>query len=736
MNKTKKRSIENKSKTKKNYAKVLPNLTKNQQAIICKKFPSVFDTFEDKFNKKYDQNMKDPNFDRTKELMKIYDEFLKIPKSIKPNDDYYTWVNYIWLNKPQLISKNEKYIVQIDDFRIVQHKVYGQLLEIVKEYIQNNHNEKSKQLNNVYQSFLDLNNNEQTKAYATEFITKIDELRKNKKNIWKLMAFLNNNETVSYAAPFSWSLNPDDKQPDIFRSFINSPQLTLLDISCYFDDGEKVDYKKNVLRHYFSYLRQLFHNTFGEHHGFNVHDIFDIEVQILNFMICEKFKNDPSNYNRVYNEESEKKYLFNWDEFAHELGFETTPRFFITGNLNYIRCASENLLENWDNEKWRTYYIYIYIRQMTRWNKTGGKLYFDFFGYFLRGQDADLERDLRPIFALCYSFNTFLTNEYVSRYENKQHLEYVKTLADDLKTVFTRIIYRNKWLQPITKKHALKKLRYFKFIIGSPKILREDPLLQYFEDDAWGNLVKISLWRFRHAIRLEGKKTIDIPVIDWAMNPPKLIGTQAYVVNACYTPAKNSIYIPLGYIQPPFIDLQERGIEYNLAHIGNTLAHEMSHSLDDWGSKYDFDGKLNDWWTEKDKKVFKKIQDDIIKQYEEFALRDGIHFDASIGIGEDMADISGLGICLEYLQDFQNKNEDIFNVRELSFKAFFVYFAFQQRQKISKRALTAQLYTNPHPLDKYRTNVPLSRSSTFRHFYNVEKGDGMWWKNLNKVWLE
>ena len=181
MNKTKKRSIENKSKTKKNYAKVLPNLTKNQQAIICKKFPSVFDTFEDKFNKKYDQNMKDPNFDRTKELMKINDEFLKIPKSIKPNDDYYTWVNYIWLNKPQLISKNEKYIVQIDDFRIVQHKVYGQLLEIVKEYIQNNHNEKSKQLNNVYQSFLDLNNNEQTKAYATEFITKIDELRKNKK---------------------------------------------------------------------------------------------------------------------------------------------------------------------------------------------------------------------------------------------------------------------------------------------------------------------------------------------------------------------------------------------------------------------------------------------------------------------------------------------------------------------------------------------------------------------------
>ena len=732
MNKTKKSSRHSKTKTKKNY---LPNLTKQQQMTICKKFPNTFVTFQDKFSKKYDANMKDPNFNRTKELMRIYDEFMKIPKNIKPTSDYYTWVNYIWLNKPQLLSKNEKYIIQIDDFRIVQHKVYGQLLEIVKEYIQTHHNEKAKQINNVYQSFLELNTNEQTKKYASEYVQEIDELRKNKQNIWKLMAFLNKNETISYAAPFSWSLNPDDKQSNILRCYINSPQLSLLDISCYFDDGQKVEYKKSVRTHYFQYLRELFKSVFGENHGYKVHDIYDIEVEIIHFMICEKFKNDPNSYNRVTTEEAKNKYDFNWKEFAKELGFDQTPRFFITGNVNYLDCASKNLLENWDNEKWRTYYVYIYIRQLTRWNKSDYKLYYDFFGHFLRGQEGDLERDLRPIFALCYSFNTFLTNEYVSRYENKENIQYVKILAEDLKTVFTRIIHRNKWLQPITKEHALKKLRYFKFIIGSPKLLREDPLLEYSSNDAWGNLVKISSWRFRKAIHLEGKEAVDIPMIDWAINPPKLIGTQAYVVNASYTPNKNSIYIPLGYIQPPFIDLQERGIEYNLAHIGNTLAHEMSHSLDDWGSKYDFDGKLNDWWTKKDKKIFKRIQDDIIKQYEVFALRDGIHMDASLSIGENMADISALGICMEYLQDFQNKNEDIFNIRELSFKAFFVYFAVQQKQKISKRAITAQLNTNPHPLDKYRTNVPLSRSSTFRHFYNVKKGDGMWWHTMNKVWL-
>jgi putative endopeptidase len=196
----------------------------------------------------------------------------------------------------------------------------------------------------------------------------------------------------------------------------------------------------------------------------------------------------------------------------------------------------------------------------------------------------------------------------------------------------------------------------------------------------------------------------------------------------------DSIYINLGYIQYPFVDLQERGIEYNLAHVGFTIAHEMSHALDDMGSQYGYDGNLHDWWTDADKKKYKAIQKDVIKQYEEFAARDGIAFDASIGIGEDLADISGLHICNEYLRDFQDKNNDLVIIRQLSYKSFFAYFAFQQRQLIKKKALAAQLKTNPHPLDKYRCNVPLSRSLTFRGVYNVKKENGMWWHNHNQIW--
>jgi putative endopeptidase len=268
---------------------------------------------------------------------------------------------------------------------------------------------------------------------------------------------------------------------------------------------------------------------------------------------------------------------------------------------------------------------------------------------------------------------------------------------------------------------------------SKPENLREDPDLNY-TTNLYDNLQKINNWRHEHFIQLEGKPIIDIPQIDWTNYPAKLSGQQAYIVNASYTPSKNSIYINLGYIQKPFIDLDERGIEYNLAHLGFTIAHELGHGFDDWGSKYGWDGNLHNWWTPEDIKKYKSIQNDVIKQYEEFAKRDNITFDASIGIGEDLADIQGLAICSEYLRDFQENNNDIIPIRNLGFEAFFTYFAFQQKQLVKKKALTAQLKTNPHPLDKYRCNIPLSRSEIFRTIYNVKRGDGMWWHNTDTIW--
>jgi predicted metalloendopeptidase len=125
---------------------------------------------------------------------------------------------------------------------------------------------------------------------------------------------------------------------------------------------------------------------------------------------------------------------------------------------------------------------------------------------------------------------------------------------------------------------------------------------------------------------------------------------------------------------------------------------------------------------------------DVVKQYEEFARRDGITFDASIASGENLADISGLAIIEEYLMDNQVVNDEITRVKKLNLAKFYMNLAIQARQKLSKEAIKAQLKMNPHPLDKYRVNCPLSRLPLFRTIFDIKKGDGMWWHNTDTIW--
>lgn len=654
------------------------------------------------------------------------------PNSIKPEDNYYDYINYQWL-KNITLEEQQKYIVQIDDFRLAQDRVYHELDGIILDYVKNNNNKLATNLKNFYESVIEMNQIDDSKKLSIEAVDIIDSyIQKN--NVWNLLAHVNSSEMISSGCPFVWSLNPDDKQPDTFRCYITPHQFFMIDLSVYYDDGTDVKYKTKYRSEFKKLVKNVFNTCLGSSHGLNPSDVFDVEVDIFNALGCIDVTSKESSYNKILASESLNKYGFDWHEFSKCLGFKKTPNSFITSSLNYLKCGSDLLINNWNTPKWRTYWIYLLLTRIVRITRKWEDIIYEFHGKFQRGQEVINKSDaVSASLYMSIPFNTFLTNQYMAKYSDPQKLEYVSILSKELLLTFRGILEKNTWLSPKTKKYALYKLDNFKFIIGKPENLREDPDLDYGKNIN-ENMNKIGKWRHEKFIELEGKHVIDIPMMDWTQYPVKMAGTQAYIVNASYTPSKNAIYINQGYIQKPFVDLDERGIEYNLAHLGFTLAHEMSHGFDDWGSKYDAHGKLNDWWTPQDKRKFKAIQKDIIKQYEDSAAKDGIKFDASIGVGEDMADISGMAICDTYLRYFQQNNDDIIPIRNLSFQGFYTYFALQQRQFIGKKALSAQLKTNPHPLDKYRCNIPLSRSKIFRPLFNVKKGDGMWWHNTDTIW--
>jgi putative endopeptidase len=685
----------------------------------------------------------------------IKKEFRDLKKTVtkQPNQDFYEYVNYQWLqDQTETLKKLPKYYVEVDDFRIIQDKVYKELLGYTNTYVKENPGSKKAKSIDAVTNCIQKASKTKGLQHCQEILKEVNHFIDNE-DLYGLLAYANQDEIFSWQAPIVWSVRPDEKNVKKYISHLSPPQLGLYDYFIYIDDPSddvKTKKFKNEFREkYFEFIDNTFKTLLpNDYKDYNAQDVWDVELQMLDAMGCDKIKKeDPNYYNLLTKEELEEDYGFNWTLFTENLGkktpfpgeywigksgYKTPPKKVVVSSLNALKCTVELLKKNWSTKQWKTYWLFIYYKQMLRFDWDWAGIYYNFYGKFVAGQPVRFPEDIYSIFPLSFCYNTFLTEQYVAHNNNPLLEVYVKNMVDDLKYLFVKRLEKNTWLSPSTKKAALHKLEKLEIVIGTPSKLRADPILDYKKDDPWYNMALLSGWKRMEFIKLEGKDVIDIPEIDW--NEFKLVGTQAYMVNAYYMPTRNSIYCPLAYLQKPFIDMEQRGIEYNLAYIGYTMGHELSHSLDDMGSKFDADGNLNNWWTDYDRKVFKSKIKDVVDQYEDAAKRDGIKFDADIGVGEDLADISGLALAEEYLYYFQLIHDDIPLIKNISLEAFYIYSAIQSRQKIFDKAIPAQLKQNPHPLEKYRCNCPLSRLSLFRELYQVKPGDGMYWHNMDIIW--
>ena len=679
------------------------------------------------------------NYGKYKNNLKKTLDFInkKKIKKYRLKNDFYTYINYQWIQEQKRESKiKQKYYTQIDNYRITQEKVYYQLTDYTNNYIKANKGQKKAKL--IEEIFYCLSQSKKEKGY--ESAQKVKQMLNEayeKNDMYYLLAKINGHKVISWQCPIVWSVLPNEKDVTKSISHLSNGQLNLLDYMVYYplesDDIQTKRFKKTYKQNYLIFIEQTFKAMVpNEYKNYNPEDVWNVDVQIINAMGKQVLKQDPDNYNLLSKEELENTYKFDWSLFAKYLGYKKIPSHVVVSSLNGLKYCTELLKENWNTPSWNTWWLFIYYRQHIRCYPDSYPIYFNFALKFMRGQQVDLPPEIVSIFFSSLTFNNFLTQQYLEHNTNVIYEQYVNNMCEDLRKIFINRIKRNTWLSHKTKLKALLKLEKLKLIIGKPKEMFEDPLLDYTRDDPWKNIVIHSYWKTNKLINLEGASMIDFPHIDY--NELKLIGQQSYIVNAFYRSVSNSIYIPAAYIQKPFIDLDERGIEYNLAHIGFTIAHELSHCLDDSGSKYDENGNLNNWWTDRDREIYKRKIKDVVEQYEFVNARDGLEYDATISIGENIADIVGLSLVEEYLFLFQEINKDTNNIKKISLEAFYTYLAIQSRQEVASNALSSQLKTNPHPLEKYRCNCPLSRSDIFRKIYNIKKGDGMWWRNTDTIW--
>jgi predicted metalloendopeptidase len=390
----------------------------------------------------------------------------------------------------------------------------------------------------------------------------------------------------------------------------------------------------------------------------------------------------------------------------------------------------------WKSAKWRCYWIYFYARHIIQYHAEWSDIHYEFCMKFLRGQAAPLPPRIVALYGTTYAYDAFFAREYKRRYFNAAQVDYAKDVAQDIRRAAKEMVRSNTWVSKSTREEALRKIDTLKMTIGDlPDKLGPDVPAQisarFHGKDGWSNLMDIFKWKTRVMVRNDGQPDYDVPQIDW--NQMKFVGSQAYVANAYYTETRNSIYVPLGYFQTGFVDLSH-GPEYNLARIGYTLGHELGHSLHVYGRMFDHTGNMRSWWTRRDAAIYNRKLANVERQYEAAARRDGLEFDAKMSLSEDLADITGLKLCEMVLNARHQRDKMLVPLRLLSFEKFYTEFANQNRQKIYRRSIFAQLKSNPHPLDKYRTNVPLSRMALFNKIYNIKPGDHMHWQTEDTVW--
>jgi predicted metalloendopeptidase len=430
-----------------------------------------------------------------------------------------------------------------------------------------------------------------------------------------------------------------------------------------------------------------------------------------------------------------------WAELAKWIGYpadQSPPSYFIAFQVGYLKSIMTCLKKEWASDKWKSYWYFIYMRQLICFHDKWRDIYLDFNDALIRGKDTHFPREYFPIIGLAYTFPKTMSEEFTRRYKNEEMISKVREIGNTILELYKDRIQKNTWMSAYTKKGALKKLNTLKINIGEANLSAHDPTnLDYDPKDAWGNLKKRSVQRClyiaKHHTSSNGKLSAnDLDLMNWGTM--KLVGYQSFVVNAYYTPNSNSIYIPTAYMHSMNVQFG-RGYEYDLASVGFTFGHEISHSLHVSSRVYDHRGVIKNWWTRDDISTYERKIAAIRKQYELVSKKDGFVIDGNLSLPENLADVTGISVCEDALTQFHEKSKDDMNehLRKISFNNFYTYYAIQSRQYANRREILVQVLTNPHLNLKIRTNVPLMRSKTFRDVVEIKKGDKMYNDDFDTV---
>jgi putative endopeptidase len=289
-------------------------------------------------------------------------------------------------------------------------------------------------------------------------------------------------------------------------------------------------------------------------------------------------------------------------------------------------------------------------------------------------------------------------------------------LVDNLIEAYRMSISELPWMTETTKAKALLKLSKFKAKIGYPDKWRDYSTLHIHRDDLIGNLRRISEFGHAYAVAKLGQP---VDRDEWLITPQ--------TVNAYYMPVMNEIAFPAAILQPPFFNLTADSA-VNYGAIGAIIGHEIGHGFDDQGSKYDGDGNLVDWWSQKDRAAFEVLTAQLIAQYDVLypASTPDTHVNGAFTVGENIGDLSGLEIAFKAYKISLGASAAPVIDGLTGEQRFFYAFAQAWRGKNRPEETKRRIAIDPHSPNEFRCNQVVRNLDAFYEAFKVTPSDKLW----------
>lgn len=378
---------------------------------------------------------------------------------------------------------------------------------------------------------------------------------------------------------------------------------------------------------------------------------------------------------------------------------------------------------------------------------------FDFYGKVLSGTTQQRDRWRRGVSLVNGVCGEDVGREYVKRHFPESSKQRMGQLVDNLIDAYRVSITNSDWLGEETKAKALEKLSKFTPMIGYTERWRDYTAFDVHADAGLvANMQAAALYEWGFQLSKAGKP---VDKGEWLMNPQ--------TVNAYYEPSMNVIVFPAAILQPPFFDPKAEDAA-NYGGIGAVIGHEIGHGFDDQGSQYDGDGKLNNWWTDEDRKNFEARTGALIAQYNSFVPLQlaekyadesdkAPHVNGALTIGENIGDLGGVNIALKAYAFALGKAAGTPDAEEdgspaaikalldtapemdgfTGLQRFFLSYASIWRTKNRDELAEQYLQIDPHSPAEFRTNGIASNVDLFYDAFGVTEGDAMWLAPKDRV---